>query len=143
VSYFHLRPLHEFATYFYGVGVAQADYEDIKRGVGYLVWTPSYGPRLYSFAGSWSDWRESVPRLQAVRRTIMATNGRTVAVFGRTGFLGRHIGICALADFRLDREDIRIRGRDCLALMIRNFTWRPIFKTSRQSRMHLPVLTAL
>jgi hypothetical protein len=77
---------------------------------------------------------------------MVATNGRTVTVFGGTGFLGRRIvRICALADFPFGSpQGIQIGGTDYLVLMIRNFNpWGPIFTTNGQSRMRLPALTAL
>src|SRR5882757_11246779 len=54
-------------------------------------------------------------------------------------------GICAIANFPFgSRQGIRIGGTASLALMIRNFnSWRPTFKTSGQSRMHWPALTAV
>jgi nucleoside-diphosphate-sugar epimerase len=77
---------------------------------------------------------------------MVATNGRTVTVFGGTGFLGRRI----VRHLRGREFPARIasrhadRGTASLALMICNFnSWRPTFKTSGQSRMHLPALTAL
>ena len=54
---------------------------------------------------------------------MVATNGRTVTVFGGTGFLGRRIfGVCAIANFPSgSRQGIRIGDTDSLVLMIRNF----------------------
>ena len=54
---------------------------------------------------------------------MVATNDRTVTVFGGTGFLGRRIvGICALTDFLFGpRQGILIGGTDCLVAMIRSF----------------------
>ncbi len=76
----------------------------------------------------------------------MVTNGRTVTVFGGTGFLGRRI----VRHLRYREFPVRIasrhpdRGHSQFGPMIRNSnSWRPTFKTSGQSRMHLPALTAL
>ena len=84
----------------------------------------------------------------------MVTNGRTVTVFGGTGFLGRRIvrhlryrefPVRIASNFPSgSHQGIRTGGTASLALMIRNSnSWRPTFKTSGQSRMHLPALTAL
>ena len=79
---------------------------------------------------------------------MVATNRRTVTVFGGTGFLGRRI-VRQLRYRELNfpfgsRQGIRIGGTDCLVLMIRNFNpSRPTFTTSGQSRRRLLALTAL
>ena len=52
----------------------------------------------------------------------MATNGRTVTVFGGTGFLVRRIvRHLRYREFRPDRVKASIVGKVSLALMIRNF----------------------
>ncbi len=54
---------------------------------------------------------------------MAATSGRTVTVFGGTGFLGRRVvRVCAITDFPCGlRLGIRIGDADISALMIRNF----------------------
>jgi uncharacterized protein YbjT (DUF2867 family) len=77
---------------------------------------------------------------------MVVTNGRTVTVFGGTGFLGRRI----VRHLRYREFPVRIASRhpdrghsqfgpDDPQLQFLEAT----FKTSGQSRMHLPALTAL
>jgi nucleoside-diphosphate-sugar epimerase len=77
---------------------------------------------------------------------MVTKSGRTVTVFGGTGFLGRRI-VRHLRDRGFSvrtRQGIRIGGTDCLVLMIRNCNpSRPIFTTSDRLRMGLAALTAL